>query len=383
MGMGLIYPIFPKLLFDQSMHFFAPEVGGAIRGMWLGVLFFLMPAVQFLSLPIWGTISDEKGRRNPLLYSLLLTMLGYLISIFGVIFYSIFFLLLSRVILGISSGNLAIVQASIADISKKEEKTKNFSLYAMAIGAGFALGPFIGGALAIYDYSLPFSVSLGLTTVNLIVALVLFQETFFGNLHKKMNFVVGIKNLKKAWTTKKIRIFFLCTFLVGFAWSYFMEFAPVYLIKNFGFSAAQIGIFYGSMGAIYALNTGLLLRPILAKYKPELLLFCGCVLGGGSILTIPFYPNYYWLIPFVLFFSYVVGVFYPTFTTLVSNNAAKDMQGEALGILGSVNTAAQAISVLVAGFFVGLHPSLIMYVGGIVMISPAFIMLWHYGKKIF
>jgi MFS family permease len=63
-------------------------------------------------------------------------------SVFGIFFTSISLLLLSRVILGVGTGNISLVQDSIADLSSNEEKAKNFGLYAMAIVAGFALGPF-------------------------------------------------------------------------------------------------------------------------------------------------------------------------------------------------------------------------------------------------
>jgi len=259
MGMGLIYPIFSKLLFDTSIPLFSSTTSNEIRGVWLGVLFALMPFIQFFSLPIWGAISDKKGRKRPLLQSLSFTALGHFISIFGIVFNSILILVISRIVLGIGAGNISIVQASIANISTKEQKAKNFGLYTMAIGAGFTFGPFIGGGLSIYNFSLPFSFSCILTLINIVVAALFFKEPLTKLYDKAVSFSIGLKNLKKAFTTKIIRIFFFSSFLVSFAWTYFMDFSPVYLIKTYQFSSAQIGLFYGGIGGMAALSAGLFL----------------------------------------------------------------------------------------------------------------------------
>ncbi|NGX31344.1 MAG: Tetracycline resistance protein, class C [Chlamydiae bacterium] len=383
MGMGLIYPIFSKLFFDTSIPFFSSETSSEIRGIWLGVLFALMPFIQFFSLPIWGAISDKKGRKKPLLQSLSFSSLGHFISIFGIIFNSIWILVISRIILGIGAGNISIVQASIANISTNEQKAKNFGLYAMAIGAGFTFGPFIGGGLSIYSFSFPFSFSCILTLINIVLAALFFKEPLHTLYEKAVSFSVGLKNLKKAFTTKAIRTFFLCSFLVSFAWTYFMDFSPVYLIKTFQFSSAQVGLFYGAIGGFYALSAGLLIRPLLSRYKTQLLFWASSFLGGLCILSIPYYPSYYWLIPFVIIYSYIIAFLNPTITTIISNNASSDMQGEALGLLGSVNTAAYAISALIAGVFVGMNPVFSMYIGGSVMLIASFIVLGVFKKKLF
>lgn len=56
--------------------------------------------------------------------------------------------LLSRVINGITGGNIAILQAILTDISpNKEEKSKNFGLMGALFGVGFIIGPLIGALL--------------------------------------------------------------------------------------------------------------------------------------------------------------------------------------------------------------------------------------------
>ena len=382
MGLALIYPIFSKILFDTSLSFLPSNTSNEIRGIWLGFLFALMPLVQFFSLPIWGAISDGKGRRKPLLLSLSFTILGGLFSISGIFLTHLSLLALGRVLLGVGAGNISIVQASIADISSNKNKAKNFSLYGMAIGLGFTVGPFLGGILFTHFATLPFIFSCSLAIINLVLAIFFYKETVHQFFTKKVNFYTGIKNIKKVFKLLNVRVIFLCAFLTCFAWSYTIDFIPVYLIKKYNFSSNQIGLFYGAIGAMYALSSGSLIRPFLSRFSSELLFFIGALVSGVCILSIPFYPTVSWLAFFVIFYSFFTAFLYPSFTTLISNGVDEKIQGETLGTLGSVTTAAYAISALIAGVFIGMPPSSAMWTGGSFMLIAAVILLIVFRKKI-
>lgn len=148
MGIGLVYPMFSSMLFHRDIDLLSPETSDTVRGFWLGILLAMMAVAQFFSSPIIGTMSDQKGRKPLLKIALTVGVLGYLISMIGVWVESLVFLLLSRLVLGISAGSAAVVGASLADLSQPEEKAKNFGLLNMACGIGFSVGPFFGGVLS-------------------------------------------------------------------------------------------------------------------------------------------------------------------------------------------------------------------------------------------
>lgn len=383
MGFGLVYPIFSKVFFDQNLPFLPFETSSEMRGFWLGLLYALMPLMQFISSPIWGAISDNRGRKGPLQWSLTITMTGHVISVLGVLFSSILLLLFSRMVSGMGTGNLSILQASIADLSSHEEKAKNFGLFMMAIASGFTLGPFFGGALSVFGISVPFIFASLLTMFNLVLAVPFLKETHFKLSEKKISWTVGIVNLKKAFSYQNMRTIFLCSFLCGFAWTYFLDFAPVYLIQRFDFSPTNVGVFYGSIGAVAAISAGYLIRPFLSRFNSETLFWAGSLLTAMCIFTIPFYTSIVFFIPFVLLFSYFSMFVGPTSTALISNYASPEIQGEVLGVLGSVNTASYALSALLAGSFVGMNPSMSMWIGGGGYLFASFILLGIFRKKLF
>ena len=380
MGVGLIYPLFAAMLFDNTLALLPPETTDEARGIWLGILIALMPLAQFFSSPIWGSLSDGKGRRPPLNLSICIGALGYVVAFLGILVSNIWLLLLSRAIVGLASGNISIVQAAVADLSTQEEKATNFGLYSMALGVGFALGPFFGGALASWGYAVPFLFAFLLMLLNLLFSVLFFKETHQPqSTEKKFNLYQGIENIKKVVLLNGIRTVLVCSFLHNFGWSYFFEFIPVYLISKFEFNSFSLGLFYGAAGCFYAVSTGLLIRPFVKRFQPDRLFFVGNILTAMGILLLPWLPISHYLWPMLFLICYSVAFVSPSSITLISNYAGGEKQGEALGVLGSVNSAALIFSPLFCGSIVGKKPSLSMLVGGAALMSAGLILAFLKG----
>jgi MFS transporter, DHA1 family, tetracycline resistance protein len=378
MGFAIVWPIFPSLLFDTSNSLLSSATSSEMRGVWLGILLSLAPLSQFLTMPVWGAISDNLGRKKPLLFSLIITCLGNICAFLGVYFFNLIMILLSRVIIGLASGNISIVQATIADISRPDEKTKNFGLFSMMVGLGFTIGPLTGGLFSAYGYTTAFMIVTLLGLLNFIFALLLFQETLPFLLKTKIDWKAGVINLKKAFEIEGLRIIFISSFLANFAWVFFVEFIPVYLIKQFHFTSTSLGLFFGIGSGAYAFNSGVLIRPLSKWLKAEMIFFGGLFLSGVAILSILLSLSLIWMwILIILMFSFC-SYLSPSCSTLVSNKTSEHIQGEALGVLGSVYAIATIISSLFSGSLVGSYPTLPIWGGGIVMLVTALIFFFFY-----
>ncbi len=62
---------------------------------------------------------------------------------------------LSRIIDGVTAGNLTIAQAAIADVTPPEGRAKAFGIIGIAFGLGFLVGPAISAAIATIDIHYP------------------------------------------------------------------------------------------------------------------------------------------------------------------------------------------------------------------------------------
>jgi predicted MFS family arabinose efflux permease len=226
-----------------------------------------------------------------------------------------------------------------------------------------------------------------LAVLNLIFCFWLFQETLRFPIKTKINWKAGLINLKKAFFLEGLRTIFLVSFLANFAWGFFVEFIPVYLIKQFHFSSTNLGLFFGVASGIFALNSGILIRPVSKYLSAETLLCGGLFLGGLSILSILFNDSLIWMWSLIVFMFSFCAYFSPSCNTLVSNQASPQIQGEALGVLGSIYAISAIASSLFSGSLVGAHPTLPIWGGGVIMVAAGIIFFalypnFHLRQKI-
>jgi DHA1 family tetracycline resistance protein-like MFS transporter len=379
MGYGLVYPIFAVSIFNENPIFLA-LASKALQGFWLGVLIAASPTAQFFSAMAIGALSDRMGRKPVLQISFLVILLGYLLSAFGIWERSFLIVILGRVITGVGAGNISAINASVADISEHSSKARNFALIAMANGIGFAIGPLIGGKLSAFGYGMPFIFAGLLTLLIFILTAFWFKET----LRKKKTATTIVSQLQHLITKtvfQKFRVLFPAFFLFCFGWSYYWEFIPVTWIKNYGLDASQIGNFYAYGAAFYALSSGLLIRPIVARFQGPLLLFLACAALGGSLLPLAHaqLQLYWFLIPIQQF---LIALIFPVGTAIVSNAVPEDEQGQAVGGFQSLQAFAFAATPFFGGMVSALNYNIPLVLSGAAMFLASLVLLF-YKKKLF
>jgi MFS transporter, DHA1 family, tetracycline resistance protein len=162
LALGLIMPILPKLV----ESFVNDDTASAARIFGLfGTAWALM---QFFFSPILGGLSDRFGRRPVVLLSNLGLALDYVLMALAP---SLTWLFVGRVISGITSASVSTAFAYIADMTPPERRAAVFGKVGVAFGAGFILGPAIGGLLGGMDPRLPFWVAAGLSFANTLYGL--------------------------------------------------------------------------------------------------------------------------------------------------------------------------------------------------------------------
>ena len=99
-----------------------------------------------------GRISDTTGRKPLLLVSQIGTCIGFIILAFA---NSLGLIFLSRVIDGMTAGNLSLAQAYISDVTEPENRAKAFGIIGISFGIGFLIGPALSGYLSQFGYQYP------------------------------------------------------------------------------------------------------------------------------------------------------------------------------------------------------------------------------------
>ena len=154
LGFTIILPLLP---------FYAEHFGASPTT--VGLLVSTYAFCQLIAGPMLGRISDRVGRRPLLLVSQMGTFIGFLILAFADSLWMVF---LSRIIDGLTAGNLSLAQAYISDVTEPENRAKSFGLIGIAFGMGFLVGPGVSGFLAQFSYQYPIFAAAGLSFTSIL-----------------------------------------------------------------------------------------------------------------------------------------------------------------------------------------------------------------------
>lgn len=127
LGLTMLMPLLP---------FYAKTLGASATQ--VGLLLAIYALCQLVAGPPLGKLSDRFGRKPVLLVSQLGTFIGFLMLASATTLWMAF---LSRMIDGLTAGNLTVAQAYISDVTKPKDRAKSFAVIGIAFGIGFLIGP--------------------------------------------------------------------------------------------------------------------------------------------------------------------------------------------------------------------------------------------------
>lgn len=379
LGVGIAIPVL-ALLFLDPVH--GLKIAGTLadKTILLGALLASYALAQFIGAPIFGTLSDQYGRKKLLLLSLAGTFVGYLLFALGIIWGRLELLFIGRILDGFTGGNISIAMSAIADVTKPENRARNFGLIGMMFGLGFIIGPFVGGKLSDpsvvswFSFSTPFIFAALLSLINIVLLFVLFKETLVVRRTSKVNLLTGVKNLKKAFTHENLKVIFAVVLLWTFGFAFFTQFFQVFLYEKFQYTQSQIGDFFAYIGIWVAIVQGVLTKPVSKRFTPKQTLSFSLIGVSIIIFAYTLVPNSDWFLLLVPIMAICNGLSYPNTTALVSNSAGKDMQGEILGINQSIQSIGIAIPALIAGF-IAVNGANVPVIVGSILIFAAWLVL--------
>ncbi|MEN9582197.1 MAG: hypothetical protein RL641_151 [Candidatus Parcubacteria bacterium] len=357
LGVGILIPILPQLLGVPGSDFFLLDPAKADLGLfYLGLLTASYPLAVFFASPILGALSDKYGRRPILLISILGTAMSYLIFAYAIVTKNVPLLFASRILDGITGGNIAVAQAAIADTTEEKDRVRVFGVMGAFWGLGFVLGPFIGGQLANSNFvswfnsSTPFLFAAAISFINVLSIYFFFKETSPKLREKKKIEIFGaVKNIIKANRMKDLRSLFLVSFIFNSGFNFFASFFNVYVSRKFDFSAHQVGNIFGFVG-ICIIFTQLVIVPAVSRRYSDRKTLRYVYYFAAAGLALTFFANtplalYALILPFAI----PQGLQASNFSSLLTRSASEYNRGEVLGVNTSVISIAQAIPPLLAG----------------------------------
>ncbi|KAF2181857.1 MFS general substrate transporter [Zopfia rhizophila CBS 207.26] len=110
-----------------------------------GALGSLFSFLQAIASPVIGTLSDKYGRRTALLWSMAGNVLSVALWVAATDFRTF---LASRVVGGLSEGNVQLAMAIATDISDETQRGATMALVGVCFSIAFTFGPALGAALS-------------------------------------------------------------------------------------------------------------------------------------------------------------------------------------------------------------------------------------------
>ncbi len=376
-GLGIIIPVFPKLI-EQLIH---GDISTAAKyGGWLTFAYAFM---QFLFSPVLGNLSDKFGRRPVLLFSLLGFGVDYIFLSFAP---TIGWLFVGRIIAGITGASFTTATAYIADISAPEDRAKNFGMVGAAFGLGFIIGPVVGGLLGQYGARVPFLAAAAITLINVVYGYFVLPESLPPENRrpfdwKRANPFGALKQLKKYPAVGALAVSFFLVYMaaqsVQTVWAYFG-------IERFQWSEKIIGISLGMVGLCVGMVQGVLIRYINPKLGNFKSVYIGFGLYALGLILFAF-ANHGWMM-FVFLVPYCLGgISGPSLQSIITGHVPANEQGELQGALTSLISATSILSPVIMSnlfaHFTSKSTSLYFpgapYLLGAILMLAAGIVAWY------
>ncbi len=326
-GFGIVIPVLP--LYAEGSQIGASQTQLA----WIVGIYSLL---QLICSPLFGKISDRIGRKPVLVVSILGTALGFVIL--GAA-HTVWMLLLGRIIDGASGGNISTAMACIADVTTKENRSRNMGLVGAAFGLGFMIGPAIGGVLSKhFGLATPFYFAAGLALLNALLVWLRLPETLTAASRERAKERATIGEVFHGGRAGMIAAILASQLASVTGFSIMTALFALYCEKRFHYDAAQVGYLLAYVGLLGVVFQGGLLRRLLKKPIEKQLAVIGAAILALSMAALPFTHTLGVLL--VVCFGISLGNSFvtPTLNGLASRTTDAHCQGRLLGLMQSAGS---------------------------------------------
>jgi MFS family permease len=268
LGYALVLPLIPFTIQRGQIPLFI-----------IGVIFATYSLCQLVATPALGKLSDLYGRKPVLIGSLVGSAAGFVILALSPELPGIF---ASRIVDGLSAGNVAIVTAIVLDRTDSKVLGGQLATVTSAIGIGTVLGLAGSALIAAHGLSAAAAVAIALPCIGIVLVFFLVPESHQAASPAPQ--VWGL-HLHRMWLDTPLRRAMTVAFIAAVTQSAFLLVLPIYIVQVLHLSINQavglIAVFVGTAGLFQ-----LFVVPWIARrHAPTVTVYAGFALAllGGII----------------------------------------------------------------------------------------------------
>jgi MFS transporter, DHA1 family, tetracycline resistance protein len=339
LGLTIILPLLP---------FYAEKLGASATV--VGLLISSYAFCQLIAGPILGKMSDHMGRKPLLIVSQIGTLIGFLILAFAGTLWMVF---LSRIIDGLTAGNLSLAQAYIADVTTPENRAKSFGVIGVAFGIGFLIGPAISGFLAQFGYVYPILAAAFLSASSIVCTATLLPKAVPHTDQASRLNVLDWKAYAEYFARPKLgRLLWQFSFF-AFSFALFISGFALYAQRRYTlheqpFGAKEVGYVFAWIGFLGLILQGGLIGRLVKLLGERTLVWTGFAISALGYGLLAWTRTIAGLLGACTVNS-CSGVLRPAVTSLITQQAGKREQGVVLGLTQSITSISQIVAPVIAG----------------------------------
>jgi MFS transporter, DHA1 family, tetracycline resistance protein len=349
LAIGIVIPVLPKLVVD----FVGGDTEEAARI--FGVFGTAWALMQFLFSPFQGALSDSFGRRTVILISNFGVGLDYVLMALAP---TLGWLFVGRLISGITAASIATAYAYVADVTPPDERVARFGLLGAAFGAGFVLGPALGGLAGSISPRLPFWIAAGLSLANACYGLLVLPESLPRS--RRLPFLWRRANPLASLTLLRSHASLLglafVNLLGNLAHAVLPSIAVLYMLYRYGWDQRTVGLTMAGVGIASIIVQGGVAGAVTKRLGERAALMLGLAFGilGFFVFAMARTGVEFWLgIPLLALWGLESPASLALMSRLVSASEQGQLQGANSSITGIANLFGPALFTLTFAFAIG------------------------------
>ena len=322
LGFGVIVPLLP--FFAKSFH--APA--------WqIALIFSAYSAGAFFGEPFWGRMSDRYGRKPVLIWTVFGNCLLYAALAHAP---NVMIAFAMRFVGGLMSGNGAVVQGYLADVTPANRRSRIFSYIAAAWNVGLIIGPTVGGIFAQpsagpVGFRIPLYIAACLSAASA-TCIALFIRESRGHDQALAHRPNRWAALGEALAHPAISRLFLLTYLAGFAFTGIESSFGLWGQAKFGWGPREVGVCFAFVGVTAAFTQMTLTGRLSERFGEGVMLAVGMGVIMVAAVLQPLSTNAPATIALMCCIAIGQSVAFPNVGALISRTVGPHRQGQILGL---------------------------------------------------
>src|SRR5467141_1924671 len=328
LAFGIIAPVLPDLI----RHF---EGGDFARASNItGYFGFAWATMQFIFSPILGALSDRFGRRPVILISCFGLAIDYVIMALAP---SLRWLLVGRIISGITTSNVSTAFAYVTDVTKPEERAKPFGMISAAFGLGFVIGPAVGGWLGNMNLRFPFWAAAALSFGDALYGYFVLPESLPPERRAKSAWHMAnpLGSLRLLSSHTELAGLSVVTTLYYLAHNSLPSMWALYTEYRYTWSRRDVGLSLAVVGVCAAIVSGVLVGPFVKRFGERRSVLSGLFFGTVGFAGFAFATRG-WMLLAVIPLIALWGIAAPAMQSLMSRRVDPSSQGKLQGAINSL-----------------------------------------------